>query len=87
MRSGHGTQELTRLATAWFASIAFGITFLTATLRGVDGGTALLRGVTAGGIALVAGRLLAPPAVDAVLTAMARDEARRKAESGEEGDS
>ncbi len=84
MKSGLGTQELTRLAIAWFASIAFGVTFLVATACGVAGGTALLRGITAAGIAMVAGWLLAPPALDVVLAAMARDEARRKAESGEE---
>lgn len=79
MKSGTGSQELIRLATAYLASIAFGMTFLIATLVGVDGGTALLRSVVAGGAAMAIGWLLAAPVVDAVLTAMARDEAKRRA--------
>ena len=55
MKSGTGSHELTRLATAYFTSIAFGLTFLIASAAGVDGGTALLRAVTAGAIALVLG--------------------------------
>lgn len=86
MKSGTGSQELIRLATAYLASIAFGLTFLIATLSGVDGGTTLLRSVTAGGIALVVGWFLATPVVDAVLTAMARDEARRRTERTTEDD-
>lgn len=79
MKSGTGSQELTRIATAYLASIAFGGSFLIATIAGVDGLTALLRGVTAGGVALVLGWLLVTPVVDVVLTAMARDEAKRRA--------
>ncbi len=79
MKSGNGSQELTRLATAYFASIAFGVTFLVASLAGVDGGTALLRSVTAAAIAMAIGWLLATPVVNVVLSAMARDEADRQA--------
>jgi len=79
MKSGNGSQELTRLATAYFASIAFGVTFLVASLTGVDGGTALLRSVTAAVIAMAVGWLLATPVVNVVLSAMARDEAERQA--------
>ncbi|MCB9884220.1 MAG: hypothetical protein H6838_01945 [Planctomycetes bacterium] len=86
MKSGTGSQELIRLATAYLASIAFALTFLIGTLSGVDGGTTLLRSVTAGGAAMVLGWLLAAPVVDAVLTAMARDEARRRAEQAAEDD-
>ena len=86
MKSGTGSHELTRLATAYFTSIAFGLTFLIASAAGVDGGTALLRAVTAGAIALVLGYLLATPVVDAILTAMARDEAKRLAETKKEDD-
>lgn len=86
MKSGNGSHELTRLATAYLTSIAFGLTFLVATIAGVDGSTALLRSVVAAGIALVLGHLLASPVVDAVLTAMARDEAKRQAERKTEED-
>ncbi|MBP8300497.1 MAG: hypothetical protein KA020_09050 [Planctomycetes bacterium] len=79
MKSGNGSQELTRLATAYFASIAFAVTFLVGSLCGVDGGTALLRSVTAAAIAIVVGYLLAAPVVDVILAAMARDEAARQA--------
>lgn len=77
--SGNGSQELTRLCTAYLTSFAFGITFLGAALAGVDGMTSLWRGVIAAGCALLAGNLLAPPLVDTVLTALARDEAKRQA--------
>lgn len=80
MKAGTGSHELTRLATAYLTSIAFGLTFLVASAAGVDGGTALLRAVCAAAVALVVGYLLATPVVDAILTAMARDEARRRAE-------
>lgn len=79
-----GSQELTRQATAYLTSLAFGVTFLVGTFAGVDGMTTLVRSVIAGAVALVAGHLLAPPAVDAVLTALARDEAKRRAEHKEE---
>jgi hypothetical protein len=74
-----GSQELTRLLTAYLASIAFGVSFLCGSLAGVDGLTTLWRAVVAGALALVAGQLLAPPVVDAVLAAIARDEAKRQA--------
>ena len=74
-----GSQELTRLLTAYLASIAFGVSFLCASLAGVDGLTTLWRSATACLVALVAGQLLAPPVVDAVLAAIARDEAKRQA--------
>lgn len=79
-----GSQELTRQATAYLTSLAFGVTFLVGTFAGVDGTTALIRSVIAAGIALVAGHLLAPPAVNAVLAALARDEAKRRAEVKED---
>ena len=81
-----GSQELVRIATAYLASIAFAVTFLVASLTGVDGLTALGRSVIAVIVACVAGRLLIAPAVNAVLNAMARDEAERQAalESEEE---
>lgn len=79
MKSGTGSQELTGLATAYIASIAFGVTFLVASLAGVDGGTALVRSVTAAGIAMVLGWLLAAPVVGVIISAAARDEAARQA--------
>lgn len=86
MKSGNGSRELTRIATAYITSFAFGVTFLVATLAGVEGSTALLRSVTAGAIALVAGWLLMAPLVDTVLSAIARDEARRQAQAAAEDD-
>ncbi len=87
MKSGNGSQELTRQLTAYLTSIAFGVSFLCASLAGADGLTALWRSVIAGAIALVAGQLLAPPVVDSILTALARDEAKRQAETPREDDS
>jgi hypothetical protein len=86
MKSGTGSQQLTRLATAYLTSIAFGVTFLVASLGGVSGTTALLRSVAAAGAALVLGMVLAPPVVDTVLNAMARDKAKRQAEAPKEDD-
>jgi len=79
MKSGNGSQELTRLAAAYLTSIVFGIAFLVAILSGVDGLTALWRGVVAGAFALVAANFLAPPVIDVVLAALSRDEAKRRA--------
>ena len=81
-----GCQELTRLITAYLTSIAFWTSFLVASLAGVDGMTVLWRSVLVGGIALVAGQLLASPVVDALLAAAAREEARRLAEKPKEDD-
>ncbi|MCB9877674.1 MAG: hypothetical protein H6835_08755 [Planctomycetes bacterium] len=86
MESGNGSAELTRLAAAYLTSIVFGVSFLAASLFGVDGMTALWRSVTAAGCALVAAQFLAPPVVEVVLTAMARDEAKRRAENDQEDD-
>ncbi|MBL9077203.1 MAG: hypothetical protein JNL08_06860 [Planctomycetes bacterium] len=86
MKSATGSHELTRLVTAYCTSFAFGLTFLIATFAGVDGTTALWRSVTVAVIALVFGYLLATPVVDAVLEAMARDEAKRAAQSKPEDD-
>lgn len=80
MNSGNGSQELTRLAAAYLTSIVFGASFLIAVAAGVDGSTALWRSVVAGGIALVAANFLAPPVIDVVLAALARDEVKRKAD-------
>ncbi|MBL8752628.1 MAG: hypothetical protein JNK15_04950 [Planctomycetes bacterium] len=81
MESANGSHELTRLLAAYLTSIAFGVTFLVAWLAGVDGSTALWRSVAAAGIALVVGQLLARPVVGTVLDAIARDEAKKKAEA------
>lgn len=79
-----GTQELSRIATGYVASVAFGFTFVAASAFGADGTTALLRAVLVTAAALVAGRLLAVPVVDAVLAAMARDQAQKPRGPGEE---
>lgn len=79
MESGNGSQHLVRLASAYTTSLAFGLTFLLATLAGVDLGTTLLRGSIAAAAGFLAGHLLAPPVIEVVLAAMARDEAKRKA--------
>ncbi len=86
MKSGTGSQHLTRLAAAYLTSLVFGVAFLVATLAGVDGLTALFRSVVAAGLALVAAHVLAPPVVGVVLDALARDEARRRAELAKEED-
>ncbi len=83
MKSGTGS-ELARLLAAYLTSIAFGLTFLVASLAGVDGLTALWRGVVAGALALGASHLLAPPVVDAIVTAVAREEAKRQANKPKE---
>ena len=84
MKSGNGSHELTRLAAAYMTSIVFGTAFLVASLSGVDGATALWRSIVAAACALVASHLLAPPVIDVVLSAIARDEARRRAELAKE---
>lgn len=86
MTAATGSQELVRLATAYLASVAFGVTFLVATLTGSDGLTALIRSAIAVAIACIAGQLLTPPVVNVVLSAMARDEAERKAKQEPEED-
>ena len=78
MKSGTGSHELTRLLAAYLTSIAFGLTFLVATVAGVDGTTALWRGVVAAALALLAAHVLAPPVVGALVAAAAREEARRQ---------
>jgi hypothetical protein len=80
MKSGIARQDLLRLLNAYLGSTAFGVSFVAASLLGVDGLTALWRSVLVLAAALVAGQFLAPPVVDAVLQAIARDEAKRLAE-------
>jgi hypothetical protein len=75
-----GSQELSRIATAYTASLAFGVTFLVALACGCELGSALLRASIVLGAAMLAGRLLSAPVVDVVLAAMARDEAKRRSE-------
>jgi hypothetical protein len=84
MESANGSNDLTRLLAAYLTSLAFGVTFLVAWLAGVDGTTALLRSVAAAAAALVLGHLLARPVVGVVLDAIARDEAKKKAEQAKE---
>jgi hypothetical protein len=80
-----GSRELTRRATAHVAALAFAITYLATVAGGAGAGAALLRGSIGALLALVAGRLLCRPVVDAVLDALARDEARARTGSrGEE---
>lgn len=84
MDEGAGSQELSRRATAYVVSVVFGLTFLIAQLRGADATTALQRGLVALAIAMIAGRLLCAPVVDVVLSALARDESKRKAAQAKE---
>ena len=86
MNSGNGSQELTRVAAAYITSIAFALAFLCAALSGVDGLTALWRGVVAAVCGLIGANLLAPPVIDVVLSAMVRDEAQKRAASEAEED-
>ncbi|GAB4146079.1 MAG: hypothetical protein Fur0037_14080 [Planctomycetota bacterium] len=81
-----GSQHLSRLATAYAASLAFGLSFLLATWAGCSGPTALYRGVLACIAAMFAARLLAAPVARVILDAMARDQARKKAARGEEAE-
>lgn len=82
-----GSRELTRLAMAYAASIAFGVTFLMASWSGCNGTTALLRGALAVIAALLVTRMLAAPVVQVVLDALARDTARKaEARAKEQGD-
>jgi len=75
-----GSQELSRIATAYTASLAFGVTFLVALACGCELGSALLRASIVLGAAMFAGRLLSAPVIDVVLAALARDESKRRAE-------
>lgn len=84
MKFDQGSRELTRLVTAHIVGGAFCVTFLVATLSGTSGSTALLRALLVAAIALVLGRLLAAPAVEQVLAAMARDAAQRRAAAKED---
>ena len=84
MTQGTGSQQLVRIATAYAASLAFGVTFLVATMAGVDGATALWRSAMAIVIACVIGRLLVTPVVNVVLSALARDEAEREKVNSED---
>jgi len=84
MNHGIGSQELTRVAAAYITSIVFGVAFLSAMLAGVDGFTALWRSVVAAVCGLVGAHLLAPPVIDVVLSAIARDEVRRTSPSDSE---
>lgn len=79
-----GSRELGRRASAHVVALAFGATYLTATVAGAGPGDALLRGCTAAGVAMVVGALLCQPVVDVVLDAIARDEARRRAQQQED---
>lgn len=80
-----GSRELTRLAMAYAASIAFGVTFLLASWAGCNGSTALVRGAIAVVAAMAITRMLAAPVVQVVLDALARDTAK-KAEAKNEAD-
>jgi hypothetical protein len=72
-----GSRELTRRATAHAAALAFGVTYLATAAGGAGAGAALWRGSVAAFAALLLAPLLCRPVVDAVLDALARDEARR----------
>lgn len=76
-----GSSELSRMATAYLASFAFALTFLVALVAGCDLGAALWRGTAVLAAALLLGRFLSAPVVDAVLQAMARDAAKRRGDS------
>ncbi len=84
MNQGIGSQELTRVAAAYITSIVFGLAFLSAMVSGVDGFTALWRSVVAAVCGLIGAHLLAPPVIDVVLSAIARDEVRRTSTGDEE---
>ncbi len=81
-----GSSELGRRIGARAAGLAFAIAYLWASLCGAGGMAALQRGSIAAIAALLLGSLLAKPAVDAVLDAIARDRARIEAERQKEAD-
>lgn len=64
-----------RRAAAYMVCTTFGLTFLISTFSGVQGNTALLRGVIVAAITLATSHLLLKPVIDVVLDAMARDRA------------
>ncbi len=67
--------NLTRVAAAYLACVAFAVGYLLTTLMGGDGLTAAWRGAIVAVCALVLGRGVIGPALSSVLDAMARDQA------------
>ena len=68
------TSNLTRVAAAYLACVAFGVGYLLTTLMGGDGLTAAWRGTIVAVCALVLGRGVIGPALSSVLDAMTRDQ-------------
>ncbi|MGE3173701.1 MAG: hypothetical protein AB7O97_13840 [Planctomycetota bacterium] len=81
-----GSDEIGRRASAKVTGIAFAITYLWAQLSGAGGLTALTRAAVVAVIALGLSYVLLRPVIDAVLDALARDEAKRQAELAKEDD-
>lgn len=81
-----GTTEICRRASAYAVSVAFCLTYLLASLLGASPMDALLRGAVVAGSTLLISGLLARPAVDAVLAAMARDRAIEAQKQQEEAE-
>lgn len=81
-----GSNEIGKRVASKATGVAFAITYLWAVLCGADGLTALTRASIAAAATLVVSFLLCQPVVGVVLDAIARDEARRRAEADKEAD-
>lgn len=79
-----GSAELSRIATAYAASVSFGLTFLLASATGSGVSTALWRGAVVIAVVVPLSRLLVKPVIDVVLDAMAREQAKKRAAAEKE---
>jgi hypothetical protein len=79
-----GSRQIGRRASAHATALAFAVTYLWASFAGVGGLVALQRAGIAAVLTFGATLLLFRPVVDAVLDALARDEARRRSADGKE---
>ena len=79
-----GSKEMTRRAAAHLTGLSFAVTYLAASMLGVDAMTALVRGSIAALAAMCVSHFLCRAVVDVVLDAAARDEVVRAAERAKE---
>jgi hypothetical protein len=79
-----GSRQIGRRASAHATAVAFAVTYLWASFAGVGAATALQRAAIAALLTFGVSLLLFRPVVDTVLDALARDEARRRADDGKE---
>ena len=79
-----GNSDLTRLASTYFACVAFAVTYLLATYFGTSGLTAAIRGAVVAALAIVFGRLLVGPIITSLIEAMVKDRVASEAEHTED---